>query len=215
MKPDRSYHHGDLRTALIEAGLSLLSERAADDLGLREVARKVGVSATAVYRHFPDKRALMQALAAEGLVRLAAAQRVASETAGGGTNGFAASGAAYIRFAQDNPAIFRLIFASAAPQRIDDMPGEAMLLLREHAAEFAAASGGDAEVVALKAWAIAHGLAMLILDGQVPADDELINRVIHAAPDKPASGAEHLPKAAADSHGLANTSHPSVSARDD
>ena len=50
----RSYHHGDLRAAAIAAGLELLKSRTADDLGLREVARAVGVSATALYRHFPD-----------------------------------------------------------------------------------------------------------------------------------------------------------------
>ena len=63
----RPYHHGNLRAALIEAGMALLAARALDDLSLREVARAVGVSATAVYRHFPDKGALMAALAAEGL----------------------------------------------------------------------------------------------------------------------------------------------------
>ena len=72
--PKKAYHHGDLRSALVEAGLRLLEARTADDLSLREVARAVGVSATAVYRHFPDKGALMAALAGEGLARLAEAQ---------------------------------------------------------------------------------------------------------------------------------------------
>jgi AcrR family transcriptional regulator len=84
-----SYHHGDLRAALIRAGLALLQERDADDLGLREVARAVGVSAASVYRHFPNKEALLRALAAEGLKRLGEAQRAASEAAGGGIAGFA------------------------------------------------------------------------------------------------------------------------------
>ena len=65
----KTYHHGDLHAALIEAGLKLLGEREADTLGLREVARAVGVSATAVYRHFPDKGALLSAMAREGLAR--------------------------------------------------------------------------------------------------------------------------------------------------
>ncbi|WP_163484857.1 helix-turn-helix domain-containing protein, partial [Escherichia coli] len=58
----KAYHHGDLRVAALEAGLKLLETRTADDLGLREIARAVGVSATALYRHFPDKKALMTAL---------------------------------------------------------------------------------------------------------------------------------------------------------
>ena len=77
----RPYHHGDLRNALIEAGLRLLDARgpdgAQDDPGLREVAREVGVSPTAIYRHFPDKHALKSALATAGLVRLAQRQQQA------------------------------------------------------------------------------------------------------------------------------------------
>jgi AcrR family transcriptional regulator len=178
----KSYHHGDLRAALIEAGLALLEARAADDLGLREVARAVGVSPTAIYRHFPDKRALMAALAAEGLARLAAAQHAASEAAGGGVAGFSATGAAYVRFALANPALFRLIFANAASADLlkDGPEDDAMAFLRANAAALAEGVGGDAQVVALQAWAIAHGLAMLMLDGQVPVEDALIDRVVDA-----------------------------------
>lgn len=176
----KAYHHGDLRAALIEAGMTLLESRTADDLSLREVARAVGVSATAVYRHFPDKGALMAALAAEGLQRLAAAQRAAQEAAGGGMAGFSATGAAYVRFALANPALFRLVFAN--PESIalhaDKPEDDAMTLLRANAALLAEGKGGDAQVIALQAWAIAHGLAMLMLDGQVPVDDALIERVI-------------------------------------
>ncbi len=75
---DRRYHHGDLRPALIEEGLRLIAEGPADVLSLRELARRVGVSATAVYRHFPDKGALMAALAAQGLMLLGAAQPLAA-----------------------------------------------------------------------------------------------------------------------------------------
>ena len=75
---ERAYHHGDLRTALIDAGLAALEAADADAVSLRELARKVGVSATAVYRHFPDKKALLAALAAEGIARLGSAQRIAS-----------------------------------------------------------------------------------------------------------------------------------------
>jgi AcrR family transcriptional regulator len=178
----KSYHHGDLRTALIEAGLTLLETRAADDLGLREVARAVGVSPTAIYRHFPDKRALMVALAGEGLTRLAVAQRAASEAAGGGVAGFSATGAAYVRFALANPALFRLIFANSgkgdllAGQPEDD----AFAFLRANAMALAKEVGGDAQIVALQAWALAHGLAMLLLDGQVQVDDAMIDQIIDA-----------------------------------
>jgi AcrR family transcriptional regulator len=177
----RNYHHGDLRAALIAAGLDLLGQRSADDLGLREVARAVGVSATSVYRHFPDKGALLAALAGEGLVLLARAQHDAAAAAGGGVAGFSATGVAYVRFALDNPALFRLIFANPDAHGATLVATEAMTFLRENAAGLAADSGGDAQVVAMRAWAMVHGLAMLMLDGLVPADARLIERVIDAS----------------------------------
>src|SRR5437016_14394769 len=67
----KPYHHGDLRNALIQAGLELLSEGGAATLDLRKVARKAGVSHSAPYRHFTDKQALIAAINEEGYYRLA------------------------------------------------------------------------------------------------------------------------------------------------
>jgi AcrR family transcriptional regulator len=177
-----SYHHGDLRAALIEAGLRLIEERGADDIGLREAARAVGVSATAIYRHFPDKGAFLRALAHEGLERLASAQRAASEAAGGGTAGFDATGRAYVRFALSNPGLFRLIFSSAKgdPMDWDNVSDDAMRLLRDNAVQLVAKDRGpeEAKIFALRAWAMVHGLAVLMLDGMVAPDDALIDRVV-------------------------------------
>lgn len=181
----RSYHHGDLRRALIGEGLKLLEERQADQLSLREIARAAGVSATAVYRHFPDKDALLDALAAEGLGRLAAAQRAAAEAAGGGKKGFVATGIAYVRFAVANPALFRLTFGATASRNILEAPEhmpDALSFLRQNAEQAAAQYGGDARVIAVRAWSIAHGLATLILEGQIEADDALVEQVISLFP---------------------------------
>lgn len=171
----RTYHHGDLRAALIAAGLRALTEGA--ELSLRALAREAGVSATAVYRHFPDKDALLAALAQEGLEMLAVAQRAASERAGGGKAGFGATGAAYVRFAVDNPALFRLMFSHPVRQNADDPPDEAMVMLRANA-EALAPPGTQPRVFALQAWSLAHGLSMLMLDGHVPRDEATIDRVI-------------------------------------
>ena len=179
----RPYHHGGLRAALIAEGLRLLATRDAEALSLREVARGVGVSATAVYRHFPDKDALLAALAKEGLSQLAAAQHVAADAAGGGDAGFAATGRAYVRFALANPALFRLIFTTPrlTPwHAAADEESEAMAFLRANAAASAGAENGSPEATAhaVHAWALVHGLAMLMLDGQVPADLTLIDAVV-------------------------------------
>jgi len=178
---EKRYHHGDLRASLIAEGLRLLAQRDVDSLSLREVARGVGVSATAVYRHFPDKEALLTALALKGMADLGAAQTAASVSAGGGQAGFAATGRAYVCFALANPALFRLIFASPAlaPCRADGtLMTEAGTLLRANAAISAAAGGGEASVRAVKAWALVHGLAMLMLDGQIPSDLALVDSVL-------------------------------------
>ena len=160
----------------MEAGLRHLESGGEADISLRQLAREVGVSATAVYRHFPDKRALLGALAEFGLARLGEAQRHASEAAGGGAAGFAETGRAYVRFALANPALFRLTFThgehAMAPTESSD---EASQLLRRYSAEF---GGGDAERVTLQAWAVAHGLAMLMLDGRLPPSDAIIDQVL-------------------------------------
>ena len=180
IKP-RGYHHGDLRAALIDEGLRLLAIRNADAMSLREVARGVGVSATSVYRHFPDKDALMAALAVEGLKMLGAAQRVASAAAGDADAGFAASGRAYIRFALANPALFRLVFTTPALKHADTpvlSDSEAGALLLANAARIADEGGGEAQVRAIQAWGMVHGIAMLMLDGQIPAEMDLVDRAL-------------------------------------
>lgn len=178
----KAYHHGDLRAALIAEGLRLLAERDAEQLSLREVARGVGVSATAVYRHFPDKAALMGALATEGLEMLSKAQHLAYDAAGGGVAGFSATGTAYVRFALDHTALFRLIFAnppSGQVVELADAPDNAMRFLMENAAKLAP-PGMEPRLFALQSWSIAHGLAMLIIDGQLHVDDKTIDAVIDA-----------------------------------
>jgi AcrR family transcriptional regulator len=187
--PDaRRYHHGDLRNALVEAGLKLLESRgpdgAQDDLGLREVARAVGVSPTAIYRHFPDKQALKAALAGEGLARLAQRQQLASAQAGGGKAGFLASGLSYVHFAAEHPVLFRLVFSFAQPEDLldasPDQVSAAMRGLREDINRLLPADWPAArrKASALHAWALVHGLAMLVLDQQIPADWALIEQVL-------------------------------------
>jgi len=185
--PPRSrarYHHGDLRGAAIDAGLRLLQSRTANDLGLRELAREIGVSAAAIYRHFPDKDALMAALAGEGLQRLAAAQRRATATAGGGAAGFMASGLSYVRFAVDNPALFRLIYGTAQGRDLLEDPldhvSAAMRGLRQDIEALLpeGLSAADRKAAALRAWALVHGLALLILDGQIPLDWSLVENAL-------------------------------------
>lgn len=187
--PQRRYHHGDLRTALVAEGLKLVESAGAEAISLREVARAVGVSATSVYRHFPDKRALMTALAQEGVRRLGEAQHAAAAAAvaEGGTEAFSAVGCAYVRFALANPGLFRLTFTYPGIDIGDPTSDAAASLLHDHALALAHGDERQARIVALRAWALVHGLALLMLDGRVPPSDALIDAAIGAVvlADKP------------------------------
>lgn len=175
-----SYHHGDLRAAVIAAGLKRLEEGDGAELGLRALARDVGVSATALYRHFPDKEALLDALADEGLRRLGALQAQAWLKAGGGRQGFLAVGIAYVRFAHDEPAVFRLSFTRQMRDRCE--PGTdggevGYNLLRAGVAQ-TMPHLDDPEVAALHAWSLVHGIAMLVLDRRIEWDEAQVERVV-------------------------------------
>ncbi len=171
----RGYHHGDLRQAAIDEGLRLLELSDADQLSLREIARNIGVSATALYRHFPEKQSFLNALAAEGAELLGQAQLSATAAVGGGIHGFDASGRAYVRFALANPALFRLITACNATYQ-----SSAMALLRDNVAQLApeGSTAAARRIYAYRAWSMVHGLATLMLDGLIPADDALIREVV-------------------------------------
>jgi AcrR family transcriptional regulator len=174
------YHHGDLRAALVEEGLKRLKDGPAEGLSLREIARNVGVSATAVYRHFPDKAALLDALSVEGDARLAEAFEKAMAKEKPGIAAFNAMGRAYVHFALKNPSLFRLMMTSDTKSAGPDSRGRAML-----AKAIAEMSGGKTQAVLdvrmMRAWAIVHGLAMLMLDGLVPADAKMIEKVLDAS----------------------------------
>jgi AcrR family transcriptional regulator len=183
-KPQR-YHHGNLRDALISAGLTQLESRGLDALSLREMARQAGVSATAVYRHFPDKAALLKALAGYGIRDLGERQLRAEAAVEGPGEGFIAAGLAYIRFAVERPALFRLAMAHAPDEDQLAAPldrvAPAMRLLRNEVAALIPAAEDDAvrRAVALRAWALVHGLSQLILDGFVvwePVEIEAVLR---------------------------------------
>lgn len=180
----QSYHHGDLRAALVEEALGLIERGSLEDLSLREVARNAGVSATAVYRHFPSKEDLLKAVAAQGLAMLGEQQRKASDRAAP-QEAFAQAGRAYVRFALNHPNLFRLIFTHMPGHMRPDSTspeGSPAWLLRHHVAKAVGPRAGAEQVFAavLRAWSLVHGLSMLILDGQVDrkAAEALIDRVI-------------------------------------
>jgi AcrR family transcriptional regulator len=178
----KSYHHGDLRAALVAEGLRLLGLQDREDISLRGIARNIGVSATAVYRHFPDKAALLKALCVEGDARLATRFKEARDLAGGGKPGFDAVGQTYVHFAVENPALFRLMMSAHGidlRRGIEEQGGDSFRILLDGISELTPDHRGtDTRIAALQSWAIVHGLATLMLDGLVPHDDDIIEKVI-------------------------------------
>lgn len=174
-KPSGGYHHGNLREALVAAGLELLDESGSAEISLRELARQVGVSANAAYRHFENKEALLVAMAAEGFRRLAAVQLQAVLQRQHAAEGFLESGRAYVNFARQHPALFRLMFGRfSAANRSEEMEVAGTLAyegLRHGIAATLHLEPDSPEAVtsAMHAWSLVHGLSHLVLDGQFDA----------------------------------------------
>lgn len=168
-KPADRYHHGDLRAALLREAGRVLTASGPEALSLRELARALGVSHNAPYRHFANREALLATLAADGFRELTADGHEAARNAEAG-DAMRARALAYIRFALRRPAIFKLMFASDISGRAHAELGDAartgFFALR--AALTGGATDRAANDAALAAWAFVHGIAHLIIDGQVP-----------------------------------------------
>ena len=172
-KKPRPYHHGDLARALREEALVLLDEVGPEGLTLREVARRAGVSHAAPYRHYPDKAALLTALAVEGIGLLAVAIASALEAAGPDLRArFLAAGYAYVQFSIEHRAHFKAAFLTT---EVD--PGSAEIVQASQAcfglllryideAQSAGYFGpGDPMEIATAVWAMHQGLASLAAFG--------------------------------------------------
>jgi AcrR family transcriptional regulator len=173
-----TYQHGDLRPALIQAGLKLLGEEGVQGLSLRAAAQLAGVSHAAPYRHFRDKSALVAAIAEEGFHLLTERMRGEIDACASADiwARLRACAVGYVSFAIEHPAHFKTIFGGAhagaasdgaAPESLRGAGEEAYGVLRELIAEGVRRSkmrNGDVDELCLSAWALVHGLGMLIVD---------------------------------------------------
>jgi AcrR family transcriptional regulator len=175
-RPERPYHHGDLRNALLRAGLQILDKEGIGAITLRAVAARAGVSHAAPAHHFGNVKGLMTALAAIAFNRLHASIQAAVDAAPKlPAEQIRAAGKGYVRFAEENPGLFRLMFNSSLLDHAD--PGlqragdRAYQQLLDIAAPATALLGGrgedDVTAVALQMWCTVHGFAHLLLEGQI------------------------------------------------
>lgn len=175
MKENRkNYHHGDLKSALIEAGLEELEEKGLESLSLRSIAARVGVSHTAPKNHFDGLRGLLTAMATVGYQRHAAEMQKGVEDFPPGEARLNASCNGYVRFALENPELFKLMFTSTFHLADDPALKEAgwasYTVLRNvaHGLEWdkADAPGGPWRTEWML-WSLVHGYAMLLIDGEI------------------------------------------------
>jgi len=162
----RPYHHGDLRRALIDAASRLLEAEGPSALSLRAVAREAGVSPAAPYHHFKDKGELLEAVAHEGWTLLDEALAKAKAEAPSPRDAMNSLGVAYVCFARENPALYRVMYDTARDREDlpDQMQGEkdsAYCKVRDTLVEAGADPNDtlDIELATTAAWCSAHGLA--------------------------------------------------------
>lgn len=173
------YHHGDLSRALIDEALRTIGRHGVEAVTLRAVGEALGVSRTALYRHFSSKQALMAAVSREGFRTLRQALVEAWNGHGRGLDGFEAMGRAYLAFAVGHPSHYRVMFGRFAdacktdPELVEDARSAFQALVdaivelqRDNLAR-----SDDPVMLARFVWSVTHGIASLVIDRQLGDTD--------------------------------------------
>jgi AcrR family transcriptional regulator len=187
------YHHGDLRRALIETALQLITEEQDWTFSLREVARRAGVSHRAPYNHFPEKLDLLAAVAAVGFERLRDGLLRAIAGINDSERMLVAICGTYVRLGLENPALYRLMFGpvlsdtgTADRPTVAKIAGAQARAVLEEVVLHGARSGAfavspenrqDLALTAISVWSATHGLTMLVID-RIPRADLLLDDMI-------------------------------------
>jgi AcrR family transcriptional regulator len=176
MPKKKTYHHGDLKNALIKAGVDILAKDGVSGLSLRKVASKAGVSHAAPYSHFADKQALIAAISTEGFRQLyERVSVVAEEYKTKPSRQLVEVAWAYVQFALDDRDRFKVMFSGILekereyPEFVVEAQRNFQLVKMIVEANQAAGvlRSGPSDLVALSAWGIIHGFVMLLLEGQI------------------------------------------------
>jgi AcrR family transcriptional regulator len=167
MPEDRAYHHGDLRAELVRIARELVRESGPEGCSMREASRRAGVSQAARFRHFADKTALLDAVGAEAYSELEQRYRDAIRKDAGASDQARVVARAYLRFALDEPKLFRLIFSSSRLHKTPEAVRSYGVFERaiEHAQQRGALPPGSTAELSHVLWSAVHGVADLVLSG--------------------------------------------------
>jgi AcrR family transcriptional regulator len=195
------YHHGDLGAALIAKARELVAVQGAEQVSMREVAAKVGVSPSAVYHHFPDRDSLLAEVGKVIFDEIAASQILAMKPFLGSSviairKRFRALGLAYFEYAQSNPNLFRLCFGPLCQTdhesgKTSNQAWQMLVAGLDEMASVGLIAAGIRPDIEILVWSAIHGYSMLVLDGLLPAEaiivllDSLEEVLLGISKDKP------------------------------
>jgi AcrR family transcriptional regulator len=165
----KPYHHGKLRETLLETAFGLVDSQGAEGISMRALAREAGVSSAAPFRHFANKRVLLQAVAQRAAAELDKKLDGASSDRDDALTQFRAMTVAYVRFAADHPNLFELIqrnasVCSALLGEVNDERRLKLIALIYEGQNAGLIPEADPELIALTSEALTHGLARMIVD---------------------------------------------------
>ena len=172
----KKYHHGDLKNALIEAGIEILAGEGVGGLSLRKVAKQAGVSHAAPYAHFTDKQALIAAISTEGFKQLYLQIKAVKETYRTNPEALLIETAwAYVQFALNEPDRFKLMFSSVLEKEkdysdyveISQNNFRQLVEIVEICQQAEVLQRGASDLIALRLWGTVHGFTSLLLEGQI------------------------------------------------
>ena len=184
------YHHGDVKNAIITAGIDIINEQGVENLSIRNAAKRIGVSHTAPYRHFKNKEDLLVAIAIKGFEILKNnIESAVSKIDISDPSALAEAGRAYIRFAVSNSNYYRIMFGDTIRNKtkypeffkVYDRSFQKLIEIIKNNTDTHETDKTDHEITAIAVWSLLHGYCSLVLDNETDENvgsDGQVDRIL-------------------------------------